>query len=97
MAVQNDLPFAVGGLPGTPFLYTPFSDSYKQPSHLQPSITVCRPGPAPQHCMQGYEIGISAIGLRPWDKTIPACQAFPPTEFLAYNGEVPGPTMTGVV
>ena len=95
---QNGVPYAVGGFPGTPYLQTPFQTFYRQPTHLQPSTTVCRTGDiTPQHCMQGYQVDISAITARPWDTTIPACQAFPPTNFLAYNGEVPGPTIHGPV
>lgn len=95
---QDGIPYAVGGFPGTPFLQTPFSTIYRQPPHLQPTTVVCRTGdPSPAHCMRAYDMEMTAIKLRPWDATIPACRALPPTECMAYNGVVPGPTITATV
>lgn len=92
---QNDIPYAVEGYPGTPFLQTPFSVLYTAPPHVQPTTTVCRTGDLdPKHCMSAYDMTIQSIQARPYDATIPSCQLFPPTDMLGYNGMVRGPTIT---
>lgn len=95
---QDGIPYQVDGYPGTPFLQTPFSRAYHSAPQLQPSVTVCRNGvPDPKHCMSAYEVTIDRVQSRPFDTTVPACVAFPPTELLGYNGISPGPTITAAV
>lgn len=97
----NGVPYFVQGWPGTPYIATPFSDQYKSPPVGQPSATVCRTplagDPNPPHCMRAFDIEITAIQLRPFDNAIPSCRVQPPTDLLAYNGSIPGPTMIAPV
>lgn len=94
----DGVPYAVAGFPGTPYIITPFTRLYRSPVEAQPTATVCRTGdPTPAHCMTAYDMEIRAIQARPWDTTIPGCQSQPPTNLLAYNGTIPGPTITAPV
>lgn len=92
-------PYSVGGFPGTPYLARPFSNSYRSPVNARQDYTACRtvePN-SPAHCLIAYHTVIKAAQLRPWDTALPGCQAHPPTNFLTYNGSVPGPLITAPV
>ena len=43
--------------------------------------------------MISYNIDVVNAQLRVFDNAIPSCRAFPATEFITYNGTVPGPTV----
>lgn len=95
---QNGLGYNVLGFPATPYIPTPFTQKYISPAPGVPTTTVCRTGDVdPKHCMVSYEISIDTVQLRPFDATIPSCTAFPPTELLAYNNQIPGPLITAPV
>ena len=86
----NNKQYQVGGYPGTPFILTPFRDTFVNPSVLAPSLKECR---ADGHCMFSYTIDVIDTTLRPFDRTITACAKRPATKFLTYNKQVPGPTL----
>ncbi len=81
----------VEGWPSTPHMITPFVNAYHSPIAAVPSFQECRDD---GHCIRSYEMSVEAVQARVWDQAIPACQNYPGTWYLAYNGSLPGPTIT---
>lgn len=44
--------------------------------------------------MRAYEFDVMEKQLRVFDQSIPACKAYNATWFIAFNGNIPGPTIT---
>ena len=87
---RNNINYAVDGFPGTPFILTPFRETFVNPSVLAPSLKECR---TDGHCMFSYTIDVIDTTLRPFDRSVTACAKKPATKFLTYNMQVPGPTL----
>ena len=85
----NNINYQVDEYVGTPFILTPFRETFVNPPVLPPSLKQCR---ADGHCIFSYTIDVIDATLRPFDRTITACAKKPPTKFLTYNKQVPGPT-----
>ena len=83
--------YAVDNFPGTPFVITPFKDTFANPTEAVPTNKVCRDD---GHCMVSYEFDVKDVRARPFDKAIPACQSKPATWALTYGGQIPAPTIT---
>ena len=81
---------SVGGFPSSPFVITPFKDSFTNPPRAIHKDRVCR---TDGHCLFSYDISVFATQKRPFDNSIPACVALPGTWFMSYNGSIPGPTI----
>jgi len=93
ICAQGDKPYSVNGYPGTPHVSTPFQDEYVSPVDAVRKAVACRKD---GHCMNAYEFDVVETQIRAFDKAIPACKAYDGTWFIAYNGNIPGPTITHV-
>ena len=87
---RNNKNYEVDGNLGTPFILTPFRDTFVNPPVLPPSLKECR---SDGHCMFSYTIDVIDTTLRPFDRSVPACAKKPATKFLTYHKQVPGPTL----
>ena len=87
----QNVPFSVGGFPGSPHKITPFKDTFVNPPNAVPMNKVCRED---GHCIVSYEFDVHEVQKRPFDKSTPSCRKFPGTWFLSYAGSIPGPTIT---
>lgn len=87
---KNGGSVSVGGFPSTPYIITPFTDTFQNPGLANPSNKICR---ADGHCMISFDMTISSVQKRIFDNAIGSCKQFPATWFLSYNGSVPGPTI----
>lgn len=91
ICTQTDgVSYSVGGFPSSPYKITPFVDQFKEPPIAIPKHKVCR---SDGHCMISFDFTINQLQARPFDNTLPSCKTFPGTWMLAYNGNVPGPTI----
>ena len=86
----NGAPVFVGGFPSTPYLITPFTDTFQNPPLANIKEKVCR---TDGHCIFAYDMNIIHSQKRIFDNTIDSCKQFPGTWFLSYNGSIPGPTI----
>lgn len=86
----NGVSISVGGFPSTPYIITPFTDTFQNPGLANPNNKICR---ADGHCMISFDMTISSVQKRIFDNAIGSCKQFPATWFLSYNGSVPGPTI----
>jgi FtsP/CotA-like multicopper oxidase with cupredoxin domain len=82
--------YVVDEYPGTPFLLHLFQQNFSNPPTLKPMYKACR---SDHHCMSSFEIDIVDVQKRVFDEVIPECQHHSPTWFLAYNGNLPGPSI----
>jgi len=80
----------VGGFPSSPFVITPFKDTFTNPPRAIHKDRVCR---TDGHCLVSYDITAFAAQKRPFDNSIPGCKNFTGTWFMTYNGTIPGPTI----
>ena len=81
--------YDVNGFISSPFVITPFKDSFQNPNTLNPINKVCR---SDKHCLYSYEINIEEVQLNVFNNIITACKSNP-TWFLSYNKQIPGPTI----
>lgn len=86
----NGRTYDVSGFTGTPYVITPFIDTFKNPAIMAPKYKTCR---TDSHCMFSYEIDVYDTQLRPFDNAVSSCKNYPGTWFLTYNGQIPGPTI----
>jgi hypothetical protein len=86
-------PYSVDGFPSSPFRIIPFTRKFKNPPFGQISGRACRQD---DHCSIGYDINVHAARLDVFSDTIPGCNGVG-TNFMTYNGSVPGPTLVGPV
>ncbi|CAF0713561.1 unnamed protein product [Adineta steineri] len=86
----NNQPYKVDNFVGTPFILTPFTNVFTNPTVLNASTKTCRPD---GHCMFAYTIDIYDTTLRPFDQAVAECTKKAATKFLTYNGLIPGPTL----
>jgi len=81
--------YNVNGFISSPFIITPFKDTFKNPDILNYKNKICRND---NHCIYSYEMDIKEIQLKVFNNIIPQCSKTS-TWFLSYNGKIPGPTI----
>jgi len=81
----------VNGWPSTPHKTVPFVNAFHNPVDAIPSFQECRDD---GHCIRSFEMDVKPVQARVWDQAVPACQNYPATWFLSYNGSLPGPTIS---
>ena len=86
----NGRAYSVDGFPGTPYVITPFKETFRNPDILPPKTKVCR---SDAHCMFSYEIDMVDVQLKPFDNVVEECRKKPGSWFITYNGVIPGPTI----
>ncbi|CAF4814140.1 unnamed protein product, partial [Rotaria sp. Silwood2] len=86
----NNNTYYVNGYIGTPYILAPFQNIFESPKSLPSSSKICR---SDGHCMFSYTIDVVDAEVRAFDKSVPSCANKPPTKFLTYNNQIPGPTI----
>lgn len=86
----GDVPYSVGGFPGSPYVLKPFQEIFHNPLPAQIYNKECR---TDGHCMYSYDIDVVDKQIYAFNSTIPICATKPATWFMTYNGSVPGPTI----
>jgi len=81
--------YQVNGFISSPFLITPFKDTFQNPNTLNHKEKICRND---KHCLYSYEIDIKEVQLPAFKNSITQCKNAQ-TWFLSYNGAIPGPTI----
>ena len=85
----KDISYKVDGFISSPFIITPFKDTFKNPPILNYKNKICRND---NHCIYSYEMDIEEVQLKVFNNIINKCK-LSNTWFLAYNKQVPGPTI----
>ena len=83
--------YSVDGFPSSPYMITPFQDTFRNPPNAIPKHKKCR---ADGHCIVSYEFDVKDVRARPFDNAVPQCKAQNATWFLTYGGSAPGATIT---
>ena len=81
--------YDVNGFISSPYIITPFKDTFNNPDILNYNDKVCRND---KHCIYSYNIDIKEVQLSVFNNIIRECKN-KQTWFLSYNGIIPGPTI----
>jgi FtsP/CotA-like multicopper oxidase with cupredoxin domain len=87
---QSNQRVIVDGFPSSPFVLTPFTDTFSNPSEEPFKHTLCRPD---GHCIRSFDFIVSQTKKRTFDNVATGCQFQDGTWFMTYNGHSPGPTI----